>query len=116
MMTEIIRIGQQFCVFLPGWGCGARTALSALPHLSHVETASRFLLGLVAFFLAHRFAFELDTISIVNDAIQDTVGDRWIANLFVPVRHGNLRSQNQRPTLITVIADLQKIATLSVFA
>jgi hypothetical protein len=46
-----------------------------------------FLLAGLAFFLAHRFTLQLDAIRIMNESIQDAVGDGGIADLFVPVSH-----------------------------
>ena len=93
-MAEVIHIRQQerrFCFeqVMGVWGKGTAFE-SACSTTSNVESgASGCLFWFAISFLAHRFAVQLDTISIVNDAIQNTVGDRWIANLFVPVRHGN---------------------------
>lgn len=39
-----------------------------------------------AAFLAHRIAAHFDAMSIVNQAVEDSIGGRGIADLFVPAR------------------------------
>ena len=48
-------------------------------------------------------------------AVHNAVGYAGIADLFVPVRHRQLTSENGRAALLAIIADLQKIATLLIF-
>jgi hypothetical protein len=40
--------------------------------------------------LAHAFAGEIEAIGIVYDAIEDGVGESWIADEFVPAVDGEL--------------------------
>ena len=47
--------------------------------------------------------------SVVNQPIQDAVGDGWISDLFVPVRQWHLGGQDYRTALIAVITNLQKV-------
>ena len=51
----------------------------------------------------------------MNEAVHDTVGDDGVANLLVPVLHWHLAGDNGRTALVTVIADLQKIASFLFF-
>ena len=39
---------------------------------------------LLSLLFAERFATQLDAMSVVNDAIQDRVGESWIADQVVP--------------------------------
>lgn len=52
---------------------------------------------------------------IVNQAVQDTVSNRGIADLLMPVRHRRLRSEDQGTALIAVVADFQEVAPLGIF-
>jgi hypothetical protein len=44
----------------------------------------------LAAILPHRVAAHLDTVSVVNQPVEDTIGHRGIANLFVPPGHRQL--------------------------
>ena len=52
-----------------------------------------FLAGLPAF-LPYRL-LEFDSVSTVHDAVENAVGHSGIADLFVPVRDGHLRGEDQ---------------------
>ena len=62
----------------------------------------------------HRFAVEFDAIGVVDETVQNAVGNRGIADLFVPVRHGQLRGEDHRAPVVAVVADLQEIAPFAV--
>jgi hypothetical protein len=64
-------------------------------------------------FLAQGLAVHLDAVSIVHQAVQNAVGQRGIANLFVPLGDGQLAGQNGRARLIAVFADFQEVAPLA---
>ena len=51
----------------------------------------------------------LNPVGIVNEAVEDTVCDWWITDLFVPPCHGHLRGQDHAPSLITLFTDLPEI-------
>ena len=48
---------------------------------------------------------------VVDEAIQDAVGNGGIADLIVPMGDGYLAGQNRRARGVTIIADFQKVAT-----
>ena len=48
----------------------------------------------------------------VDDAVEDGIADRRIADQFVPARHGDLAGHQQRALLVPVIDDLQQISPL----
>jgi hypothetical protein len=52
-------------------------------------------------------AAQFDAVELRHEAVEDAVGDGGIADLFVPLVHGNLRSQDGRAGLITLFADLR---------
>src|SRR6185312_6370557 len=49
---------------------------------------------------------------VVNQPVEDAVGQRRIADLFMPAGYGQLRSENQRTDLIAVLANLPEVPTL----
>src|SRR3989442_14512989 len=69
---------------------------------------------LSAAFFAHRFAFQLDAMCIMDQAVEDAVGRGRVADLRMPVGHRRLRGQNSGTGLIAVVADLQKISAFGV--
>ncbi len=72
-------------------GCGARTAFGVpCPPLSPVENCfSRFLLGFAPAFLAHRFAIEFDAVGVMNQPVENAVGERRVADLLCQWASGN---------------------------
>ena len=51
----------------------------------------------------------------MNQAVEDAVGNRGIADLLMPMGNRHLRGKDEGAALITVIADLQEVAALAVF-
>jgi len=49
---------------------------------------------------------------VVNKPIEDAVSQCGIADLLVPARDGQLRSQDRRAHLVAFLADLPEIAAL----
>ena len=60
--------------------------------------------------LANGIAPHVDAMGVVNQPIEDAVGGRGIADLFVPVSDRQLRGQDRRARLMTVLADLPEVA------
>ena len=50
--------------------------------------------------LAHRVATHLNAVGVVNEAVEDAVGQRGIADLFVPARDRQLRGQDLAQDLL----------------
>ena len=46
---------------------------------------------------------------VVNEAIQNTVGQRRIADLLVPLGDGQLAGEDRRAHLVAVLADFQEV-------
>jgi hypothetical protein len=44
--------------------------------------------------LPHRVTTHLDAVRVMHDAIENAIGQRWIADLLVPFRDWQLRSQD----------------------
>ena len=49
---------------------------------------------------------------IVNDAIENGVGDRWLANHCMPLGDGKLSGDECRFALVALFKDLQQIESL----
>lgn len=60
---------------------------------------------------SHALAGEIDAIGVVNEAIQDGIGQRWVCDDFVPAIQGHLTGDDRRATLVAVFDDLEEIAT-----
>ena len=50
---------------------------------------------LLASCLSHRLSAQLDAMSVVHEPVEDAVGDGGVADLFMPLSDGNLRSQDR---------------------
>ena len=61
--------------------------------------------------LSHAFSGELQTVSVVNEAIQDSVAEGWVADNFVPMFDGDLAGNDGRGATVAIIKDLQKVAS-----
>ena len=70
---------------------------------------ARLVIGLTAI-LAHGVATHLHPMGVVNQPVEDAIGQRRIADLFVPSGHWQLRCENQRTDLIAVFTDLPEVA------
>ena len=53
---------------------------------------------------------QFDAVSIMHDAVQDGIGERWIAYDFIPAIHRNLAGDQDRATVVTVLDDLEQVA------
>jgi hypothetical protein len=62
--------------------------------------------------LAQAGPLQFDAVGAMNDAIQQGVADRRIANEFMPPAHRNLAGEQQRTLLVSVVGGLQQIAPL----
>jgi hypothetical protein len=116
MMAEIIHMSQQFCVLSRDGGVGQGWRFECLaPPQQCRNRFSRFLLGFAAALLAHGFAIEFDAIRVMNQPVENAIGEGRIADLFMPMNKWQLRGQDHRPALIPVIAKLQEIASFAIF-
>src|SRR5262245_61781643 len=61
---------------------------------------------------AQRLALELETMGIVDDAIEDGVGDGRLADDVVPAIDGDLAGDEGGAAAIALLDDLQQIAAL----
>jgi hypothetical protein len=77
---------------------------------THGTEASRYVFG--SAILTHRVATHLNTVSVVNQPVEDAISERGIADLFVPARDRKLRGKDRGAHLVTIIADLPEVAAL----
>jgi len=57
-------------------------------------------------------ALQLEAVGAVDDAVQDGVAERQIADHLVPAGHGNLAGDQQRTLVVAVVDDLQQVPAL----
>jgi hypothetical protein len=62
--------------------------------------------------LSHAFSGELQTVSVVNEAIQDGVAEGWVADNVVPMFNRDLAGDDGGGATVAIIKDLQKVAPL----
>lgn len=58
------------------------------------------------------FAAELDAMGVVNDAIEDGIGQRWIADDLVPTVDWHLAGDHDGAGVISILDNLQEVAAL----
>ena len=64
--------------------------------------------------LAHRARpFELETIGVVDEAIEDGIGEGWLADEVVPGFDGELTGDQRRGAAMAILDDLHEIASLA---
>lgn len=61
---------------------------------------------------AQAVALELDTMSVVNDAVQYGVTERWICDDVMPLGHGHLTCDQERSLVVAIIDDLEQVTAL----
>ena len=61
---------------------------------------------------AQAVALEFDAMGVVNDAVQYRITEGGIGNDVVPLRHGDLACDQERPFVVAVVDDLEEIAAL----
>src|ERR1035441_3254785 len=84
-----------------------------LRHLTETGFGSFLLLVLWRIaFLAHGLATHFDAVGVVNQTVQDAIGDGGIADLLVPARDRQLGSKDGGTSLIAIFADLPDFAAL----
>jgi len=57
-------------------------------------------IGFDGFGFAHGFAVQFDAMSVVYETVENAIGQRWIADLLVPLGHGELGSEDGGAGLI----------------
>src|SRR6266849_3673530 len=62
--------------------------------------------------LSEALSFEVDAVCVVDEAIEDCVGDGGISDNFVPAIDGQLAGDDDRTGFISVLDDLEQIAAL----
>ena len=65
-------------------------------------------------FLSHGPSFQLNAVSIVNQSIQNGIGDRWIPDMVVPVFDGELAGNKGRGIAMAVFNDFEKIFSFDI--
>ena len=62
--------------------------------------------------LPEALSFEFDAIGIVDEAIEDRVGDGGVSNNFVPAIDGQLAGDDNRAGFVSILDDFEQITAL----
>ena len=62
--------------------------------------------------LAQTLAGQIDAIGVVNDAVEDGVGERGNPDQVMPAVHGNLAGDDERALVVAILDDFEEIAAL----
>jgi len=62
--------------------------------------------------LAQAFSFQLDAMGVVDEPVQDGVGQGRVADDVVPAVDWHLAGDDQRPGIVAIFDDLQQVALL----
>jgi hypothetical protein len=62
--------------------------------------------------LTQTLAGEIDAIGVVNDAVEDGVGERRNPDQVMPAVHGNLAGDDERALVVAIFDDFEEIARL----
>jgi hypothetical protein len=57
-------------------------------------------------------ASELDPVGIMNDAVEDGIGKRRIADDLMPAVDGHLTGDNERAGVVAILEDFEQVAGL----
>ncbi len=68
----------------------------------------------VSHLLSHRVAGQLDAVRVVDETIQDSIGERRSFHGLMPAFHRELAGRNGGADLVSVIQDFQQIILLRV--
>lgn len=61
---------------------------------------------------AEAIAFQVEAVRVVDEAVEDRVGERRIGDDLVPMFDGDLAGDDRRSATVTVVDDLKEIASL----
>jgi hypothetical protein len=70
--------------------------------------------GVKFLFLSPRSSFQLNAVGIVNQPIQNGIGDGWIPDMVMPVFDGELARNKGRGIAVAVLNDFQKISSFGI--
>jgi hypothetical protein len=62
--------------------------------------------------LPKAFSLQVETVGVVNEAVEDRVGERRICDHVVPVLDGDLAGDDRRSTSMAVVDNLKQVASL----
>src|ERR1700750_1517589 len=61
---------------------------------------------------AQRVAAQLDAVGVVDDAIEDCVGQSWVADQVMPAVHWDLAGDQRGATAVAILDDFQQVMAL----
>ena len=112
-MLELTGIGQLEFGFLFIFSCFLFLNQARRP-LGVFGAKRRGSLLLAAALFAHRFALHLDALSVVDQPVENAIGQGLITDLLVPLGHREFAGQDHRSPLVAVLADFQEVPALGI--
>ena len=67
---------------------------------------------LLSLLSAQGVAAQLDAMGVVDDAVEDGVGQSWVADQVVPAVHGDLAGDQRGAAAVAILDDLQQVVAL----
>jgi hypothetical protein len=65
-------------------------------------------------YYSHGIAFKVDSVSVVNEPVQDSVGNGGITDSFMPFFHWQLTGNESGPGAVSVFNDFEEVSYFSV--
>ncbi len=65
-------------------------------------------------FFSHGFSFQRDGVCVVDESVKNGVGERWVADAFVPVFEGHLCGDEGGAAVVSLFGDLEEVSSLFV--
>ena len=62
--------------------------------------------------LAHAFSFQDQAVGVVDEAVEDGVGQRWIADDVMPMLDRHLAGDDGRCPAVAIVDDFEQVAAL----
>jgi hypothetical protein len=68
--------------------------------------------GTLGSYFSHALSFEDEAVSVVDEAIEDGIGDGRVGDDLVPMLDRHLAGDDGRSTLVAIVDDFEEIAAL----
>lgn len=65
-------------------------------------------------YFSHGTSFQVDAMCVVNQAIEDRIGNGGIANMLMPVFDGKLAGENGGATAVAIFVDFQQVSSFHI--
>ena len=80
------------------------------PHVLVEDTVT----GLDSLCFSQRVSLDVEAVCVVDEAVEDGVGQGWIPDGLVPELDRHLGSDHRRPHIVAIVEDFEQVATMDV--